>query len=104
MVSEQNGKSGLSKTLELLSLPAVMELLMIRLAVFLPAVLMQVMGAVITMEHFKLGPQENGLLMAVIGAALAVCMIPYYLPAQQALKRWVSAGGESARGCLISNT
>ena len=47
---------------------------MIRLAAVLPATLIQSMGAVITMEDFKLDPQENGLLMAVMGAAAAVCI------------------------------
>jgi len=70
--SEQRDQSGLSKTIELLRLPTVMNLLMIRLAAFLPATLFQTMGAVITMDDFKLGPQENGVLMAVVGAASAV--------------------------------
>ena len=72
--SERPAKSGMSRTLELLSMPIVTYLFMIRMAAFLPVMLMQSMGAVITMEYFKLGPKENGLMMAAIGAAAAVCI------------------------------
>ncbi|KAJ7361748.1 hypothetical protein OS493_014388 [Desmophyllum pertusum] len=70
--SERPDKSGMSRTLELLSMPIVMYLFMVRMAAFLPVMLMQSMGAVITMEYFKLGPKEFGLMMAAIGAASAV--------------------------------
>jgi len=36
--------------------------------------LLQSMGSVIAMEYFKLGPRENGLLLAAIGLASAVCL------------------------------
>lgn len=49
-----------------------MYLLMLRMAAFLPVMLMHSMGAVITMEYFKIGPKENGLLLALIGLASAV--------------------------------
>ena len=75
MISDQQNKSGFSKAIELLSLPAVMTLMMIRLAACLPVTLMQSMGGIITMEEFKLGPQENGVLMAVLGAASAVSTV-----------------------------
>lgn len=72
MVSELHDKSVLSKTLELLSLLSVLKLVAIRLAALLPVTLFQSVGAVIIMEDFKLGPWENGILMAVLGAASAV--------------------------------
>ena len=39
-----------------------------------PAILIQALGPVINMEYFKIGPKENGLFLAGIGAASAVCI------------------------------
>ncbi|KAL9963024.1 hypothetical protein ACROYT_G032185 [Oculina patagonica] len=71
--SKHQNKSGISKTLELLSIPSVMYLLMLRMAAFLPVMLMHSMGAVINMEYFKFGPKENGLLLALIGLIGLCC-------------------------------
>ena len=51
------------------------SLLGIKLIAFLPVSLFQSMGAVITMEVFKIGPKENGALMAMHGAVAAVCNV-----------------------------
>ena len=64
----------MSKALELLRMPTVTHLLVLRMVAFLPAMLLQSMGAVITMEYFKLGPKESGQLLALYGAASAVCI------------------------------
>ena len=56
------------------SKPKVMYPLVLRMVAFLPASLLQSMGTVIAMEYFKLGPRENGLLLAAIGLASAVCL------------------------------
>lgn len=66
----------MSKALELLSIPTVTYLLLLRMVAFLPAMLLHSMGAVISMEYFKLGPKENGQMLALFGAAAAVCI--YY--------------------------
>ncbi|KAL9963026.1 hypothetical protein ACROYT_G032187 [Oculina patagonica] len=65
-------KSGMSKALQLLSIPTMTYLLLLRMAAFLPAMLLHSTGAVISMEYFKLGPKENGQLLALFGAAAAV--------------------------------
>ena len=70
--SSRHNKSGISKALELLSIPTVIYMLILQMAVSLPVMLMQSMGAVISMEYFKLGPKENGLILALIGLASAV--------------------------------
>ena len=71
--SEHLNKSGVTRTLEMLSKPTVMYPLVLRMAAMLPTLLLQSMGSVITMEYFKLGPKENGLFLATIGLASAVC-------------------------------
>ena len=73
--SEHLSKSGMTRTLEMLSKPKVMYPLVLRMAAMLPTLLLQSMGSVITMEYFKLGPRENGLLLATTGLASAVCYI-----------------------------
>ncbi|XP_020630963.1 solute carrier family 22 member 18-like isoform X2 [Orbicella faveolata] len=70
--SEHLNKSGMSRTLEMLSKPKVMYPLVLRMAAMLPTILLQSMGSVIAMEYFKLGPRENGLLLAAIGLASAI--------------------------------
>ena len=64
----------MSKTLELLRAPAVTYLLLLRMVTLLPVMLLHSMGAIITMEYFKLGPKENGQLLAFYGAVSAVCI------------------------------
>lgn len=72
--SEHLNKSGMTRTLEMLSKPKVIYPLVLRMAAMLPTILLQSMGSVIAMEYFKLGPRENGLLLAAIGLASAVCL------------------------------
>lgn len=71
---EHLNKSGMTRTLEMLSKPKVMYPLVLRMAALFPTMLLQSMGSVINMEYFKLGPRENGLLLAAIGLTSAVCL------------------------------
>ena len=64
----------MTRTLEMLSKSKVMYPLVLRMAALFPTMLLQSMGSVINMEYFKLGPRENGLLMAAIGLASAVSL------------------------------
>ena len=64
--------------------PNVMYPLVLRMAAMLPTMLLLSMGSVITMEYFKLGPRENGLLLATVGLASAVC----YIFNNQGLLKW----------------
>ena len=73
--SEHVNKSGVTKTLELLSKPKVLFPMVLRMIGFLPVMVIHSMGSVITMEYFKLAPRENGLFFAAIGLASAVCLV-----------------------------
>ena len=73
--SKSQDKSILTKTYELLSIPQVLYMLVAQAASLAPAILIQALGPVINMEYFKIGPKENGLFLAGIGAASAVCIV-----------------------------
>ncbi|XP_061593941.1 solute carrier family 22 member 18 [Cololabis saira] len=51
----------------LMKYPKVMRIFLIKVAAGLPSGIFQVMFSIIAMEFFKLGPQENGYLMAYFG-------------------------------------
>ena len=73
--SKSQDKSILTKTYDLLSIPQVLYMLVAQAASLAPAILIQALGPVINMEYFKIGPKENGLFLAGIGAASAVCIV-----------------------------
>ena len=63
-------------------------LLTLRMAAFLPVMLLHSMGAVINMEYFKFGPKENGLFLALVGLASAVCIVELFHDNNNSEKRW----------------
>lgn len=73
--SKSQDKSILTKTLDLLNIPQVLYMLVAQTASFMPIMLIQALGPVINMEYFKIRPKENGLFLAGIGAASAVCIV-----------------------------
>lgn len=70
--SKSQDKSIITKTYDLLSIPQVLYMLVAQAASLAPAILIQALGPVINMEYFKIGPKENGLFLAGIGAASAM--------------------------------